>query len=441
MDRRHKPPAAPSGRPRILTCLFTAVLAGGLIFANTIGRLDVAADVSELPGGNNERGVTEIRSTEAGFPWTYVTIREYRVWPLANLENGVSQRSIAALVANVALGAAGAAAATWLFAQWRLRRRRILQFGLLDVVAATGLVAAILAFGLLPRMQHARDAAVLAPLRSAAQANALDPFANPFRPRSADQDADVRRAVWHPGQSQWLRDLIGETRLPPTGHVVGISIRGSRAAEAARLPRLQVVQIFGDVSDRKLNLLGELPELNYLDLSEAVLRRDKGTWLDTADYRDEYPLRMPRLRRLYAAGTVLQGSDLTGCSALEELDLSRTVVDLPSAQAIGRLSSLRVLNLRHTDLQDQELAALAGLGSLQSLDISHTAVTDRGLAHLKSLPSLQTLWIAGTSVTDEGLIALEDCPQLTPLRSTGTKITARGVARLQRARRERLAAR
>jgi hypothetical protein len=418
--------------------LFAALLAAVLVLANTLGQLDVTAEPT--PTLNRGEAVLHAaRSTQAGWPWTYVTIREYRTWPLLHLENGVSQRSISALLLNIACGLSAVGIGAWLFDQWWSRRRRLLQFGLLDVAILTGAVAAILGYGLLPRMQHNRDAAIVAALTPDEEPD--DPFANPFRRPAARRGADVRHVVWHPGRNQWLRDLVGEERLPPAGHIVGITLRGSRVTESARLPHLQAVQVFGQVSDRELNQLATLPELICLDLSEAMLRPDRGGFFDTSDYQHEYPLRIARLKRLDAPGTVLQGRDLAGCAGLEELDLSRTVVDRESAQAIGGLKSLRVLTLRGATLDNDGLAQLDGLTSLISLDISDTRVTDAGIQHLHGLTSLRTLWIADTAITDAGFVALEGCPRLVTIRSTGTKVTPRGVAQLQRAHRARLAAR
>jgi hypothetical protein len=438
MDRHASPRATRAWLPRIVTLLFALLLLAWLIIANTVGHLEVTAEPWQFLG-SSDRPLDAVRSTQAGWPWTYVTIREYRNWPLANLETGVTQLSTVALLLDIAVGLLAIGLGAWLFHQGWTRRRRLFQFGLLDLTVVTGLVGVVLGYGFMPRMQHARDAAVLAALDPHKEDSEPDPFANPFRqPR---RDKTVRQAIWHTGRNQWLRDLVGEDRLPPTGHIVGLSLRGVLAPEAARLPRLQAIQIFDQVSDRDLNVLAQLPQLDYLDLSEARLRPDKGGYFDSSDYHHEYPLRIPRLKRLDAPGTVLQGSDLAGCTGLEELDLSRTVVDPTSAQTIGKLTSLRVLMLRGSSLDDDGLAQLAGLQALTTLDISDTRVTDGGIRHLHSLSNLHTLWIADTAITDAGFVALEGCPNLTTIRSTGTKVTARGALQLQRARRARLAAR
>ena len=427
-------------QPRMLSFLFAALLATWLIFANTIGHLETRVEYGQSQG-TSESSLRADRFTQAGWPWTFVTIREYRTWPLANVDNGVTQASTLALLADIAVGLSAVGCGAWLFDQWWTRRRRLFQFGLLDLTVGTGLVAAVLGYGFMPRMQHARDSAVLAHINGPEEFAEPDPFADPFASPAPRRDALARQVVWHPGRNQWLRDLVGEKRLPPTGHVVGISLDGAKAAEAARLPRLQAVMIFGQVSDSDLNQLAALPQLDYLDLSGAAVRPDRGAWFDSSDYRHEYPLRLPRLKRLDAPGTVLQGADLVGCTGLQELDLSRTVVDRASAGALGKLTSLRVLTLRGSTLDDDGLRELAGLTSLTTLDISDTRVTDAGIQHLHALRSLQALWIADTVITDAGFVALDGCPKLTTIRSTGTKVTPRGALQLQRARRARLAAR
>lgn len=439
MDRRSLAPAK-TWQPRILTFLFAALLTAWLVFANTVGHLDTRVQYGQFLG-TSDTSLTADRFTQAGWPWTYATIHEYRTWPLAHLNNGVTQASTLALLADIAIGLLAVGLGAWLFDQWWSRRRKLLQFGLLDLAMLTASVAAVLGYGFMPRMQHARDSAVIASLNGSEDGEEPDPFGDPFAPTPSPSEALARLVIWHPGRNQWLRDLVGEKRLPPTGHVVGISLHGSRAVEAARLPRLQAIQVYDEVSDRDLNRLSALPQLNYLDLSGAALRPDRGNWFDSSDYRHEYPLELPRLKRLDAPGTVLQGADLAGCTGLVELDLSRTVVDQNSAITLGSLTSLRVLTLRGSTLDDAGLEHLATLKSLTTLDISETRVSDAGLRHLHALTSLQTLWISNTAVTDAGFVELEGCPKLTTIRSTGTKVTPRGVALLQRARRARLAAR
>jgi len=427
-------------QPRILSFLFAALLTAWLIFANTIGHLDTRVEYGSFPG-TSESSLRADRFTQAGWPWTFVTIHEYRAWPLAHLDNGVTQLSTLALFADIAVGLSAVGLGAWLFDQWWTRRRRLFQFGLLDLTVGTGLVAAVLGYGFMPRMQYARDSAVIAHINGPEEVVEPYPFGDPFAELPSRPNAPARQVIWHSGRNQWLRDLVGEQRLPPTGHVVGISLDGGKAAEAARLPRLQAVQIFGQVSDNDLNQLAALPQLDYLDLSGAAVRPDRGAWFDSSDYRHEYPLCLPRLKRLDAPGTVLQGADLAGCTGLHELDLSRTVVDRASASALGKLTALRILTLRGSTLDDDGLRELAGLTSLTTLDISDTRVTDAGIQHLHALRSLQTLWIADTAITDAGFVALDGCPKLTTIRSTGTKVTPRGAFQLQRARRARLAAR
>ena len=439
MDRRSLVRKSP-WLPRILTFLFAALLTAWLVFANTIGHLDTRVQYGRFLG-TNDTSLNADSFTEAGWPWTYATISEYRTWPLAHLNNGVTQASTLALLADIAVGLLAVGVNAWLFHQWWSRRRRLLQFGLLDLAVLTALVAAILGYGFMPRMQHARDSAVIAQINGTEESTEPDPFGDPFAAPPPRPEALARQVIWHPGRNQWLRDLVGEKRLPPTGYIVGISLAGGQAAEAARLPRLQAIQIYDEVSDRDLNRLATLPQLDYLDLSGAELRPDRGTWFDSSDYRHEYPLALPRLKRLDAPGTVLQGADLAGCTGIVELDLSRTVVDQNSAITLGSLTSLRVLTLRGTTLDDAGLEHLATLKSLTTLDISGTRVTDAGLPHLHALASLKTLWIANTTITDAGFVALDGCPKLTTIRSTGTKVTPRGAMQLQRARRARLAAR
>ena len=74
-----------------------------------------------------------------------MTIREYRTWPLANVDNGVTQASTLALLADIAVGLSAVGCGAWLFDQWWTRRRRLFQFGLLDLLGVILWAAIVLA--------------------------------------------------------------------------------------------------------------------------------------------------------------------------------------------------------------------------------------------------------------------------------------------------------
>lgn len=433
MQRSPQTSAPEARRPRPSTVIFAALALAGLVLANVLGRFQVQADVT-LEGDADAAGLSAIRTTDAGWPWTYLVIRSHRTWPLAYLEDGVARRSLLAVVLNAVSMFAIVLGGSWIFSQWLRRRRRLLQFGLMDVALLTTAAALVLGLVLVPRWQHARDAAVI---------GAIDVQPSSWRGRSP-----LRQAIWQPDRHEWLRWIVGEKWLPPGSHVVAIDVEGLRAADVARLPRLSVIKLRGTVKVEDLQALASLPELECLDLSSVRLERSddarnatEGSPRNAAEGVPYTPitLPLPRLKRLFARRSTLTGGEFSGCTGLEELDLSRVSIDGSSAAAIGRLTSLRVLNLRRAFIDDEGVQHLSKLNQLQVLDLSGTGVTDEGLKHLRGLPSLRTLWLTDTAISDRGLTALEDCPQLATVWVVGSQVTPRGVARLRAARKERMA--
>jgi hypothetical protein len=408
-----------SQKPRPATFIFAAIVLGGLVLANVVGRFQVRAEPN-IAADENRPGLSVVRTTDAGWPWTYLVIRNHRSLPLLYLDEGIAERSLLAIAANAGVMLAIVLGSSWVFHSWSLRRRKLLQFGLLDVALLTTAAALVLGMIFVPRWQHARDAAVVEAIEV----------------QSAQARTPVWLVVWQPDRHEWLRLLIGAKRLPPGSHVVGIDLAGARSRDAARLPRLQVLKLRGRVAEADLRLLDSLPELECLDLSRATIAH--------ANPADAEPsksplLPLPKLQRLIAPASNLRGSDLSACTGLQDLDLSRTPVDPSSAAAIGRLPSLRVLNLSRTGIDDAGVRELTGLQHLTVLDLSGTHVTDAGLAHLSRLPALKTLWLTDTAVTDAGMVALQDCPKLSAVWVVGSQVTPRGVSRLRAARKERLA--
>jgi len=139
------------------------------------------------------------------------------------------------------------------------------------------------------------------------------------------------------------------------------------------------------VTDEQLNLLGQLPELEALDVAEVAIRKDRGRWIDPPDVEHEYNLRLPQLKRLKASDNVLQGSDLDHLTSLEELYLDGCLLDEASLQTICGLPALRILDLRRTKLNDAGLARLASISKLELLDIRGTAVTPQAVARYSAI--------------------------------------------------------
>ena len=389
------------------------LMLAALGFANAVGRFVVEPDVADSPRGKG-RELVVIATSQAGWPLPFVAVSGQKAFPLAALEEGIHWISWPALAADLAIGLALAAAGGFLLAAWIKSRRRLMQFVLLDVLLLTGVIGLGLGFGYLPRVEHLEDERTI--------------FDLDIRPGSWTDLQVSRRIVWQPGRMEWLRRMVGETWLPDTGRVVAANVYGGDVRDLSQLDRLRVLRVFGTVTDRELNQLSKLAELECLDLGQANLRRDRGVWVDSAMGTTEFPLALPQLKRLFAPDNMLTGSDLAGCTSLAELDLSGAKLELPDAQTIGQLRRLRILDLRYTPLDDAMLGELAGLPELRMIDLSRTQVTDAGLAHLAALPHLHSVWLANTAVTDAGLAELARCPELESVRLTGSGVTKQGLA-------------
>ncbi len=84
---------------------------------------------------------------------------------------------------------------------------------------------------------------------------------------------------------------------------------------------------------------------------------------------------------------------------LERIDLSDTQITDAGLVYLERLGDLRSLVLRGTAVTDRGIAPLARLASLESLDVSNTPVSDAGLAPFRGHAQLQWVIAVGTNVT------------------------------------------
>jgi hypothetical protein len=70
---------------------------------------------------------------------------------------------------------------------------------------------------------------------------------------------------------------------------------------------------------------------------------------------------------------------------------------------VRSLPKLKRLYFAGTEITDAGLAAVSGLSQLKELDLSNTAITDAGLEHLMSIHNLKQLYLKNTPVTDRGI--------------------------------------
>jgi Leucine rich repeat len=360
-------------RTRQVSVVGGLVLLAGLAVFNLFGRSVIEADIALFKGSGSSL-LVQSRQSQIGWPWPCLRLASERAWPLAHLQDGVRWTSASAMLGDVLVASVVALIGGWLLGQRSASRRKLWQFGLLDLALVMTAAALAVGYLYLPAERHREEARLVADLQERARAKV--PLTN--WKRNTGTLADPQTVVWQPGAVDWLRQFFAESWMPETSHVVAIETNGTDVRQLVGLVRLRVVRLQKQVSDTELNGLAQLPELETLDISACELRKDRGRWLDPPHYDLDYDLRLPRLKRLVCQNNVLQGSDLADFAALEELYLRGSRVDDASLVAIRRLKSLRVLDLRSTKLDDQGLATLAELERLEQLDIRGTAITPEG---------------------------------------------------------------
>jgi hypothetical protein len=89
------------------------------------------------------------------------------------------------------------------------------------------------------------------------------------------------------------------------------------------------------------------------------------------------------------------------------------------------------LHAEGSAVDDAELIHLSGLTALQQLDLTRTRITDAGLVHLQSLKRLESLDVWDTAVTDVGLALVARLPRLCHLGLGNTRVTDAGLAELR----------
>jgi hypothetical protein len=122
---------------------------------------------------------------------------------------------------------------------------------------------------------------------------------------------------------------------------------------------------------------------------------------------------------------------LSGCTALEWLDLSFTEASDVGIAHVGEATDLRRLNLEGTAVTDAALEVISRFSQLEELDLSDTKITDAGVARLSDLKNLKELWLTKTQVSDACLAGLQELKQLEFLEVGQTNVTADALAALK----------
>ena len=204
-----------------------------------------------------------------------------------------------------------------------------------------------------------------------------------------------------------LLDLRGGTGISQAGierlgslvNLVSLRLSGPAVTDGAvakfsSLTKMRhLVLQDASVSNAGLSVLAQMPELEYLDLSQCTRIDSDG---------------LPALQSL---------------TKLKELRLWMHVSDAGLARLAG-LTTLERLNLDKTHVTDAGLAHLKSLVNLVSLRLNSNTITDAGLEHLAALTKLQELSVAYcTGVTEQGIAALkQSVPGLQQVKSPAESI-------------------
>lgn len=160
------------------------------------------------------------------------------------------------------------------------------------------------------------------------------------------------------------------------------------------------LQACKNLSDKGLEAVGRLRNLQYLDLSDCNGITAQGLW----HLRALTDLRVLRLERC----TLLQEETLAPLAAiprLEELDLSETRISGVGFLHFHHNRVLRRLSLEGCKrVTSETVVHLLNLEALEVLHLGWTAMGDEALEHLKALPNLRELDVSGcTRLTDDKL--------------------------------------
>jgi Leucine-rich repeat (LRR) protein len=185
---------------------------------------------------------------------------------------------------------------------------------------------------------------------------------------------------------------------------------------------------FGDVTDKGLEQLKSMRDLEHLDLTLSKKFTDAGL---------EHLKRLNKLATLNLAHTNITDAGLARLKAiknLQSLDLRGTKITDAGLAHLGDLPRLRVLELNQTEVSDEGLKHLQALKTLTSIGFQEcTGVTDKGMEVLQQLTRLERLDLYGTHITDDGLRRLSALPNLQSLSLAQTEVTPAGCAEFKKA--------
>lgn len=194
------------------------------------------------------------------------------------------------------------------------------------------------------------------------------------------------------------------------------------------LKTLQELSLFStNVSDKTLQDLGELPNLESIDLGGCNVTIEGILYLRSSQ----------KLKRL-GLGDIRPPLDdnaiervVTAWPDLESISLDASQITDTGLSHLGNLHNLQYLNISRTKITDEGLESLVGLTQLKRLHADNTKILDPGMVHLNSIKSLEKLNLNFTLITDQGLREIQDLTNLKRIYFVGTKVTDQGLQYLK----------
>jgi hypothetical protein len=219
----------------------------------------------------------------------------------------------------------------------------------------------------------------------------------------------------------------------PTGQEGGRPARGTVIVPAGQLTRFIPSQnfyrdpaILGALSPNALDSI-TISTISMYDKDEGLCDRClshishlKGLIelnIDRSDASDKgaaYAAQLPRLQRLTAFGTSIDGSFLNQLGTLKHLrslTLAANGLKEENLKYLVALPNLRYLNLCGCDIGDEGVRAIANCKSLIEVGLAdNPRITDKSIPYLLSLKKLRILNVHSTAITPKEVVRLNILP-------------------------------
>ena len=176
-------------------------------------------------------------------------------------------------------------------------------------------------------------------------------------------------------------------------------------------------------TDDDLELVRELPFVEYLDLSSSVFTAAALQHLTHSN-----------IKRVMLNGKQATATGFTHLKTIPDLSQlilrGRGITDETLSHLQGP-AGLKKLTLWETSVTDSGLTHLHTIERLEYLDINNCQVGDAGLSHVARLNSLRYLHLNRITISDAGIMELKRLTQLQRLSFSRTAVTNLGLEKLQ----------